>query len=188
MLHLHGWNVILCTVRLLNLILQIPRMTQIHTVGRSRGLLGLVTSAIGGLRFDSLGVSLLFSGRDPASGNNMVASVVTMWLRSETRVWIGNKQTRTFLQQYRHIKERGKSWKIKKGEWVGRERLEGNQGQFCEAGGLPYSCTWWGRSGADPIQNLAEISRSSKGAPWRVAGPAQISDALANCNVNVSSM
>jgi hypothetical protein len=38
------------------------------------------------------------------------------------------------------------------------------------------------------IQDLAEISRSSKGAPWRVAGPAQISDALANCNVNVSSM
>jgi hypothetical protein len=38
------------------------------------------------------------------------------------------------------------------------------------------------------FQDLAEISRSSKGAPSRVAGPAQISDELANCNVNVSSM
>jgi hypothetical protein len=25
---------------------------------------------------------------------------------------------------------------------VERERLEGNQGRFCEAGSLPYSCTW----------------------------------------------
>jgi hypothetical protein len=38
------------------------------------------------------------------------------------------------------------------------------------------------------IQDLAEIARFSKGAPWRVADPAQISDALANCNENVSSM
>jgi hypothetical protein len=38
------------------------------------------------------------------------------------------------------------------------------------------------------IQDLAELSRSSKGAPSRVAGPAQIYDALAHCNVNVSSM
>jgi hypothetical protein len=152
-------------VRLLNLILQMPRMTPLHSVGRGRGLFGLVSFSVGrdrglfglvsfsvrrgrglfglvsfsvrrgrwlfglvsfsvrrgrglfglvyfpieGLRSDSLGVSLLFSGRDPASGNNIVASDVTRWLRSETRVWIGIKQAKTFLQQYRHIKERGKS-------------------------------------------------------------------------------
>jgi hypothetical protein len=81
---------------------------------------GLVSFACGGPRFDPLGVSLLFSGRGPASSNNMVASNVTRWLRSEIRVWIGNKQARRFLQQYRHMKERGKSRKIKKGERVGK--------------------------------------------------------------------
>jgi hypothetical protein len=72
-------------------------------------IFGLVSFACGGLRFDSFGVSFLFSGRGPASLNNMVASNVTRWLRSKTRVWIGNKQARTFPQQYRHMKERGKS-------------------------------------------------------------------------------
>jgi hypothetical protein len=77
--------------------------------GAGSGVFGLVSFVCGGSWFDSLGMSLLFSGRDPASSNNMVASNVTRWLRSETRVWIGNKQARTFLQQYRHMKERGKS-------------------------------------------------------------------------------
>jgi hypothetical protein len=77
--------------------------------GAESGVFGLVSFACKGPRFASLGVSLLFSGRDPASSNNMVASNVTRWLRSESRVWIGNKQARTFLQQYRHMKERGKS-------------------------------------------------------------------------------
>jgi hypothetical protein len=58
--------------------------------GAGSGVFGLVSFACGGPRFDSLGVSLLFSGRGPASSNNMVASKVTKWLRSETRVWIGN--------------------------------------------------------------------------------------------------
>jgi hypothetical protein len=139
----------------------------------------------------------------------MVASNVTRWLRSETRLWIGNKQARTFLQQYRHVNEKGKSSKKeesrqrkrqavkerrksskkeasrqrkrqvvkergksskkeasrqrkrqavkergkpskkeasrqrsrREGEWE-REKLERNQGRFCRAGGLPYSCTW----------------------------------------------
>jgi hypothetical protein len=60
--------------------------------GAGSGVFGLVSFARGGPRFESLGVSLLFSGRGPASSNNMVASNVTRWLRSETRVWIGNKQ------------------------------------------------------------------------------------------------
>jgi hypothetical protein len=79
----------------------------------SEVIFGLLFFACGCFRFDSPGVSLLFSGRGPGCGpafqNNMVASNVTRWLRSETRVWIGNKQARTFLQQYRHMKERGKS-------------------------------------------------------------------------------
>jgi hypothetical protein len=53
---------------------------------------GLVSYACGGLRFDSPGVSLLFSGRGPAFQKNMVASNVTRCLRFETLVWIGNKQ------------------------------------------------------------------------------------------------
>jgi hypothetical protein len=77
--------------------------------GAGSGVFGLVSFACGGPRFDSLGVSLLFSRGGPASSNNMVASNVTRWLRAETRVWIGNKQARTFLQLYRHMKERGKS-------------------------------------------------------------------------------
>jgi hypothetical protein len=44
-------------------------------------IFGLVSFACGGLRFDSSGVSLLFSGRGPALQNNMVASNVTRWLR-----------------------------------------------------------------------------------------------------------
>jgi hypothetical protein len=58
-------------------------------------IFGLDSFACGGLRLDSPGVSLLFSGRDPAFSPT-----------------------------------------------VGIERLEGNQGRFCRAGGLPYSCTW----------------------------------------------
>jgi hypothetical protein len=73
-------------------------------------IFGLVSLACGGLRFDSPGVSLLFLGRDPAFQNNAAASKnVTRWLRSETWVWIRNKQARTFLQQYGHMKERGNS-------------------------------------------------------------------------------
>jgi hypothetical protein len=60
--------------------------------GAGSGEFGSVSSACGGPRFDSLGVSLLLSRRNPASSNNIEASNVTRWLRSETRIWIGNKQ------------------------------------------------------------------------------------------------
>jgi hypothetical protein len=47
--------------------------------GAGSGVLGLVSFACGGPQFDSLGVSLLFLGRGPASSNNMVASNVTRY-------------------------------------------------------------------------------------------------------------
>jgi hypothetical protein len=91
---------------------------------------------------DSLGVSLLFSGRGSAFQQNMVASNVTSWLRSETRVWIGNKQARTFLQPQLHRKRNASRKRSgREGGWE-RERLEGNQGRFYKAVCLPYSCTW----------------------------------------------
>jgi hypothetical protein len=46
-------------------------------------IFGLVFFACGGLRFDSPGVSLLFSGRGSAFQNNMVASNVTRLQLSE---------------------------------------------------------------------------------------------------------
>jgi hypothetical protein len=77
--------------------------------GAGSGVFGSVSFACGGLRFDSLGVSLLFSGRDPSSSNNMVASLATRWLRSEIRdPGLDREQARTF-QQYRRMEERGKS-------------------------------------------------------------------------------
>jgi hypothetical protein len=65
---------------------------------------GLVSFTGGGFRFDTPGVSLLLSGRGLAFQKNMVASNVTRWLRFETRVCIGNKQVRAFLQPQIHRK------------------------------------------------------------------------------------
>jgi hypothetical protein len=95
-------------------------VTQFDTTNTSNGstsfdgagsgvIFGVFSFSCGGLRFVSPGVPLLFSGRVLVFQNTIVASNVTRWLRSETRVWIGNKQARTFLPQYRHMKERGKS-------------------------------------------------------------------------------
>jgi hypothetical protein len=95
-------------------------VTQFDTVNTSKDsvlvsragkgvIFGLVSFECGGNRFDSLGASLLFSGQNSAIQKNMVASIFTRGLRSETRVWIGIKQARTFLQQCRHMKVRGKS-------------------------------------------------------------------------------
>jgi hypothetical protein len=105
-------------------------------------IFGTVSFACGGLRFDSLGVSLLFSRQGPAFQKNMIASNVARWLRSETRVWIGNKQARTFLQPQIHRKrEASRERSRREGGWE-REKPEENQGRFCGAGGQPYSCTW----------------------------------------------
>jgi hypothetical protein len=95
----------------------------------------------------------------------MVASDVTWWLRSETRVWIGNKQARTFLQQYRHERERQV---VKDQEWRagGKERgLRGTKDGSVERAVCPIHVP--GEDAPAQIQNqdLAEISRSSKGAP-----------------------
>jgi hypothetical protein len=152
-------------VRLLNSILQIPRMTRLPSEGRGRG-----DFRTGFLRMRRSPVRLprcvlLFSGRDSASSNNMVTSNETRWLRSETRVWIGNNQTRTFLQPQIHRK-RGASRKRsrREGKWE-RERLMGNQSRFCGADAYPIHIPGEDASAEIQIQNLPEISRSSKDAP-----------------------
>jgi hypothetical protein len=129
----------------------------------------LISFASGGLRFDTLGVSFLFSGRGPASSNKMEASDITRWLRSETQVWIGNKQATTFLQQYRHMKERGKSCKYQEGR-VGA-KVRGLRGT--KAGSVERAACHIHVPGENApaqiqkiqIQDLAEISRYSKCAP-----------------------
>jgi hypothetical protein len=96
----------------------------------SEVIFGLVSFACGGLRFDSPGVSLLFSGRGPAFQKNMAASNATRWLRSEIRVWIGNKQAITILQPQIHRKrEASRKGSRRESGWE-TKRLEGNQGRF----------------------------------------------------------
>jgi hypothetical protein len=54
-------------------------------------IFGLASFACGGLRFDSLCVSISFPGRDPASSNNIVASNVTRLVVSNvTRLVVSN--------------------------------------------------------------------------------------------------
>jgi hypothetical protein len=71
-------------------------------------IFGLVSFACGGPRFDSLGVSLLFSGRGPAFQKNMVASNVTRWLRPRPGSGSGtNTQERfsncKYIERVRHV-------------------------------------------------------------------------------------
>jgi hypothetical protein len=127
----------------------------------------------------------------------MVASNVTRWLRSETWVWIENKQARTFLQPQIHIKreasrkisknwggwererqvvkdqktraggkERGKSLKVKKARANEKERgLSGTKAGSMERAACPIHIPSEDAPAQIQIQELAEISRSSKGAP-----------------------
>jgi hypothetical protein len=71
----------------------------------------------------------------------MVASNVTTWLRSETQVWIGNKQTRTFLHQKKKVRTEGQvvvDRERRAGEK--RDRLDANHGRCCGVVILPVHC------------------------------------------------
>jgi hypothetical protein len=121
-------------------------------------IFGLVSFACGGLRFDSPVVS------DPASQENMAASNVTRWFRSETRVWIGNKQARTFLQPQMHRKER-QVVEDQEGRACGQERgLRGTKPGTMERAACPIHISDEDAPAQIQIQDLAEIPRSSKGA------------------------
>jgi hypothetical protein len=100
------------------------------------------------------------------SQNSLVASNITRWLRSETRVWIGNEQARTFLQQARTNKRESQVEIDQEVGAGGKERgLKGTTAGSVERVACAIHIPGKVVPAEIQIQDLAEISRSSNGAP-----------------------